>query len=307
MTERSSILRSVVATLNRGRAGTRQARWILFAGLLLLGLGLQAWIFDSRQSGLNQAAATALVALRQEHATNRQADAALDALQQYWRASPDSTRKGRALTLRDAVRERYPRSRDDAVDELERGAATFEAESVAEVDALAELQLQVSALSALYADRFGEALDSYLHPSWYLQPSASLVNRNQSTLRALRFNHALYLMYSGDDAAARAVLEELRDARNEQRPDADVLFALARLQYDAFDVEQDSGYFRDALELSRRSVAGDPGQPLPKLFLEYLLSVDPDAVQAEVEPAEGQGSGEGEGQRGVTTQDQGEF
>ena len=43
------------------------------------------------------------------------------------------------------------------------------------------------------------------------------------------------------------------------------------------------------------------------MFLDYLLSIDRHAVEADVTPLEGEGTGEGEGERGAIATDAGEF
>jgi hypothetical protein len=265
-------------------------------------------MFDRQITRMNDAAMSNLVLKQQERSDNRVMNDTLRALQQYWRTLRTEPERERVLTLRDSVFERFEMDRLSAVRELARVVATFEPASPAEEAALSGLRQSVLELETIYADSTGEVLERYRDPRWYLQPTASLLNDSAAQLTSLSYNHALSLMATGDTAAARSILEELRLATAEDdAQSADVLYAQARLQYDAFAQEPDPAYLREALELTRQSVRREPEDTVPKLFLEYLLSVEPLTGKAEVEPAEGEGSGEGEGERGVVSEDAGDF
>ena len=53
--------------------------------------------------------------------------------------------------------------------------------------------------------------------------------------------------------------------------------------------------------------SSDASQPLAKLFLAYLLTIDPQTARVDSPADQGEGSGEGEGERGAINIDAGEF
>lgn len=282
--------------------------WTRVIGLVLLVCGLQAWLFDRQITRMNDAAMSNLVLKQQERSDNRIINETLRALQQYGRTLGGELERDQVLTLRDTVVERFATDLLGAVRELAHIVATFEPSSPVEESALLGLRLRVLELETIYADRTGTVLERYRDPPWYLQPTGWLLNDSPARLTSLRYNHALSLMAAGDTAAARSILEELRQAMaDDDAESADILYAEARLQYDAFGQEPDPAYLREALELTRQSVRREAEDAVPKLFLEYLLSVEPMSGKVEVEPVEGQGSGEGQGERGAISKDVGEF
>jgi hypothetical protein len=153
----------------------------------------------------------------------------------------------------------------------------------------------------MYADHYGAAIAAYAHPAWYLQPTAGLLNNDRERSRALEFNHALYLIEVRDAGAALEIFDELRDAPEfESGPlRSRLLFALSRLQFQAYEVEKNPGFLVEALQYAQQSARADAGFELPKVFLEYLLSIDRAATQVDMSPMEGEGTGEGEGERGA--------
>jgi len=289
------------------RYGTLRG-WLRGIGLVLLVCGVQASVFDRQITRMHDAAVSNLGLKQQERSDNRVIKDTLRALQQYWRTLAAELERDQVLTLRDSVIERFATDRLAAVRELARVVATFEPSSPIEESALVGLRQRVLELETIYADRTGAVLERYRDPPSYLQPTASLLNDSPARLTSLRYNHALSLMAAGDTAAARSILEELRQATaDDDAQSAEVLYAQARLQYDAFSQEPEPAYLREALELTRHSVRREAEGGVPKLFLEYLLSVEPLSGKVEVEPVEGQGSGEGQGERGVISKDAGDF
>ena len=105
-------------------------------------------------------------------------------------------------------------------------------------------------------------------------------------------------MLSGDRSAANSMYNELRRSTRNDLINSRVLYAQARLQFEAFRIDGDPEYFRQARQYTQESLSSDPTQGVPKLMLEYLLSTGQRAVDVESAPEEGQGSGESEGQRG---------
>ena len=275
-----------------------------FVGILLLIAGLQAWGFNRQASPVIAEAHEQLLLLQNEVPDNRLANLSMQSLQAYWNATETELTRRQVMELRDSVLQRFDADPQDAVREFTQVVGSFESRTVAEQDVLTTLQRQTTQLERMYADHFEDAIAAVAHPAWYLQPTAAFLNNDQTRSRALAFNHALYLMHVRETSAAVEILDGLRADESLR---AKALFTLSRIQYRAFRLEKDPSYFQDALQLAQQSVRSDAGHSLAKLFLDYLLSIDRQAVEVEVSPLEGEGTGEGEGERGAISTDPGEF
>ena len=285
-------------------------RWpalLRFAGALLLIAGLQAWGFYQQASPLIAEAHEQLNQLQHEVPDHRLANLSLQSLQAYWTTAEVELTRRQVLELRDSVSQRFEADPAAAVREFARVVESFEPRSVAEQEVLATLQRQVAQLDRMYADHFEDAIAAVAHPAWYLQPTAAFLNNDPTRSRALAFNHALYLMHARNTSAAVEILNDLRGDSADRSLRAKALFTLSRLQYQAYRLENNPSYYQDALQLAQQSVRSDAGHALAKLFLDYLLSIDRQAVEVDVSPLEGEGTGEGEGERGAIASDPGEF
>lgn len=285
----------------------RHTRWLRVAGIILLLGGLQAWAFNHRVTPLAEYARAQLIALQQEAPDNRLMNQSLGSLQDYWRLADDDVAKRQILELRDNVLQRFNAEPAEAVEDYARVSRSFAARTPAAQEALAIVQGQVERLAAMYADHYATALGAYTTPPWYLLPTAAFLNSDSARRHALTYDRALYLVLVRDIGGGIAVLDELRRDAETPAQEARVLYALARAQYAAYELQKDPAYFREALQYTQQSIRTDAGEPLARLFLEYLLSVDRQAAKVEMDPIEGEGSGEGEGQRGTIATDAGEF
>ena len=276
-------------------------------GIVLLVAGMQAWGFYRQASPLIAEAREQLDLLQHEVPDNRLINLSLQNLQAYWTAAEVELTRRQVLELRDSVSQRFGADPAAAVREFARVVDGFEPRSIAEQEVLVTLQRQMAQLEHMYTDHFDSAITAFSHPAWYLQPTAAILNNDQAQSRALAFNHALYLMHVRNTSAAVEILNELRADSADQSLRAKALFTLSRLQYRAFRLEKDPSYFQDALQLAQTSVHSDASHALAKLFLDYLLSIDRQAVEVDVSLLDGEGSGEGEGERGAIATDPGEF
>lgn len=302
MTTFDDRIRDRVAALGITLAGHPRLRfWLRTAGIVLLLAAVQAWAFSRSTMPRIAEASRQLTALQQEVNDNRLANLSLEALQEYWSTVDSPVTKRQVLELRDNFIDRFAADPAGAVAELELVTGSFEAANVIEEEVLATLRRRVGQLAGMYADHYGAALAAYEYPAWYLQPTAGLLNDDGERQRALAFNHALYLVEIRDAAAALEIFDELRDAPEfESGPlRSRLLFALARLQFQAWQIEPDPGFLGEALQYTQQSARADADFELPKVFLEYLLSIDRQAAEVEMSPQEGEGSGEGEGERGA--------
>lgn len=284
----------------------RLGSWLQVLGAIVAVGGIQALVFHFQTDPLFAKADDSLAGLQREVPENRGMNAALEALQEYWRLTANEQRKREVLALRDAVLRSYAEDRAAAVHDLARAAESFDALSDSEQDVLAGLKRRTLELEETYADYPSRALDRYLNPPWYLQPTVAIMNNDLRVQRALEFNEVLYLMHTGDLAAAGQALEAMRRAES-AGDKGRVAFAMARLRYDSFVSDRDPALFADALEFSRQSVRADPEAALPKLFLDFLLAADRRTLTLEVDPVEGEGSGESQGDRGAISRGREDF
>lgn len=295
---RESYLRRIVAGLSPT---------LRIAGIVLLVVGLQAWGFNRQVISRTDVAAANLALLQQEVPGNRLINAAMTSLRDYYRISNDELRRRQIVELRDTVSERFAENPRLAIDDAVRITGGFDARTSGEHEAINSVIQNFARLQEIYADHYAAAIEAYSDPSWLFQPAAALLRMRSSAGLALRFDHALYLMLVGDRAAANAILESLREADGSAAFDSRVLLAQARLQFDAFRVEQDPEYLRQAVEYARESLRHDAAYELPKLLLEYLLAIEPQAAETGETSMQGQGTGESEGERGSISDRPSEF
>lgn len=269
------------------------------AGVVLLIVGLQALGFQRHVAPLIATAEEQLAALQLEASSHKLMNASLQTLQAYWRSAPDEVSRRQALDLRDSVLEQFAAEPAAAVAEFARVAESLGDDGGTTPEAVTELRRQAARLGHMYGDHYAAASAALSRPPWYLQPTAAFLNNDETRRRSLALNHASYLALVHDPAAAIEVLDALRSERSDDAVTATALYGLARVHFDAFRVSKDSAHFDDALRYARQSVIEGPEHALGKLFLDYLVSVDRQAVDVDAETLEGEGSGEAEGERGA--------
>ena len=288
-------------------ASMRLTGWLRWTGILLLVAGLQAWGFHRSIEPQVAAARAQLAALQQEVPDNRLMNLALQALQDYWRLADDEVVKSQVLELRDNVLQRFNAEPAVAVEDFARVSRTFAARTPGSQEALALLQERVERLAGMYEDHYAKALAAYTSPAWYWLPTAAILNRDSDRSNSLAYNDALYRVLVRDIDGGIGMLDELRRTAGTPAFESDVLFALARTRYAAFEQQKDPAFLREALQYAQQSVRTEAGTPMHQLFLEFLLAIDQEAAKVEMDPMQGEGSGEGEGQRGTIATDTGEF
>ena len=271
-------------------------RW---TGVLLLIAGLQTWGFHHQIVPLIAVAEEQLAALQHEAADNRLMNESLQSLQAYWRVAADELSRRQALELRDSVLQQFATEPVAAVSEFARVVHSLEAGTTADPETLAGVRRRASRLDYMYTDHYAVAINAMAHPAWYLQPTAAFLNNDDTRNRSLALNRATYLSLIRDPAAAIEILDELRRERGNDSVTAAALFGLARLHFDAFQVDKDPARFDEALRHTRQTVISNPDHELGKLFLDYLVSIDRQAIEVDAEALEGEGSGEGEGEQGA--------
>ncbi len=273
--------------------------WALkLIGTVLIIFGVQAWGFHSFVTPQIENADVNFIALLEEAPTNSLIDATLTTLRDYRRANDDEVQNRQILGLRETIVRGY---RDDpraVIDEALRISVGLNGDTDIEQELLATLRRNLLRLQAMYTDYYAEVIVRYSRAPLYLQPTAALLSLNRSSRERFEFNHALYRMLSGDHGAANSIYSELRRSTQDDLIISRALYGQARLQFEAFRIDGDPEYYRQARQYTQESLSNDPTQGVPKLFLEYLLSIDQQTVDIESAPEEGQGSGESEGERG---------
>ena len=269
------------------------------SGAILLAIALQTWAFYEHVDPLIDKADRTLLQLQDERSGNRLIDAALGVLRDVWRTTDDEPRKRQILELRDLIAEQINSAPLTVIDDTIRIVDDLDARSEIERQNLVALRLHLGRLHDIYADNYAAAISAYDSPPFYLLPTASLLRKAFPRTDELRFNHALYMMLVGDRSSASAELTDLRQNVNTDPLRSRILYAQARLHFDAFAVDGDPEYFAQALQLAKQSLQADASHEMPRLFLDYLLSIDQSPLEMESDPEEGQGSGESEGERGA--------
>lgn len=274
--------------------------WVLrISGIVILVIGLQSWGFSRHSTPLIDEAQRQLMLLQAEVPGRRLIDATMVGLRDYWQASSDALRKRQIVELRDTFVQGFRDNPRLVIVDAMRIVNGFDTNSETEKELLATLRQQLLRLQEVYTDHYAGVISAYSDAPLYLQPTAALHSRNRAGKNALDFNHALYLMLVGERSAANTIYTDLRHNTNSDELESRVLFAQARLQYDAFEIEKNPEYYLQAVQYARQSAQSDATYDLPKLFLEYLLSIDLEAMEVESTPEEGQGSGESQGERGA--------
>lgn len=278
--------------------------WALkLVGSALVIIGIQAWAFHGLLQPRIVHADENLIALLEEVPSNSLIDRTLNTLRDYWRASNDEMQRRQVIELREMIVRDYRENPRAAIAETVRISASFAGETEIEQEFLASLRRDLLLLQEIYSDHYGDLIASYRHAPIYMQPTAMLLMLDRSIEDRLEFNHAFYLMLAADRSAANSMFSELRRNTSDELINSRALYAQARLQFEAFRINGDAEYFRQALQYTQESLSNDPTQGVAKLFLEYLLSIDQQAVTVETSPEEGQGSGESQGERGSLSSD----
>ena len=278
--------------------------WALrIAGILVLAAGLQSWGFNRHTAPLVDKAKRELIFLQEEIPTDNLIDATLGSLREYWQISDDSVQKRQIMKLRDAFVQRFREDSRLVIEDTIHIVSGFDANSDSEREMLGNLRQHLTRLQEVYSDHYAVAIAEYTDAPLYVQPTATLLSLNRSGMEELSFNHALYLLLVGDRSAANSIYTDLRRNARSKGFKSRVLYAQARLHYDAFQIEKDPEYFLQAVQYAQQSLQSDASYAVPKLFLEYLLSIDQQALEVESSPEEGLGSGESQGERGAISTD----
>lgn len=273
-------------------------RTLRVAGGALLIVGLQAWGFHHSVASQVERTSENLSALLEELPSNAGLNRALKLLRDIRRASADLDQNREVLALREFIVTEFREHPGDTLDEALRVASDFDGASEREVELIAALRVQLQHLRDMYSRANEDAVSAYLDAPFYLQPTAAFLAMTGTTRDRIELNEAMYLTLSGKREMAMPIFDELRRDTHSDEIRSRALFMLARLYFDSFRETGADDHFRQSREYTQQSLKLDSQQGLPKLFLEYLLSFDSQAMEIESAPEEGQGTGESQGERG---------
>lgn len=185
-----------------------------------------------------------------------------------------------------------------AINDFDRMLSSLSGQLPAGNDKSAKVRGELADLREVYADHYGEIVKDLQSPPLYLQPAAAWLRNRGGFADKVRFDYAVYLSVVGDHGRSNKILNDLKDRIRDGRFKSEIYYAQARLLYGAFKKENGSQYFEQALEDARLSLRNDAGYGIPKLFLEYLLSMNSGAALNEA-PSQGQGTGKAQGKKGM--------
>lgn len=276
-------------------------RSVKVAGILLLIAGLQAYGFNHYYTPRVNDANQYVDHLRAEISTNSQVDTVLEIFAELRRATQNEILRAEIVQTYERFIGEFTSDPRLAIEDFIRVSNSFALPAGSlEADILAKLKHELVRLQDIYSDHYGDLNTEFKNPPIYLQPTAALIKRDSELGRKIKFNHALYLSLTGNRSEANSIFNDLKSGSQDQEFVSRVHYAQARMLYDAFIAQNNVDYFQQAIQNLQDSLRNNPDYGMPKLFLEYLLSMDR-GMQTEDIPQQGEGSGEAEGERGVMT------
>ena len=269
------------------------------AGIVVLIAGLQTWGFYNHFVPTLENANSNLDQLMNEVSTNTQMDVVLRELDNFRRVAGDAGLEKEVVLVYERFIKEFLQNRLQALDQFGKAVNSFPVPTVKlGAESLARVKSGFEKVTQIYGDQYSALLEDYDSPPLYLQPTAALIKSSHPLGDKIRFNHAVYNSIVGDMAVANTTFNELKQEVGDPRFLATIHYAQARMQYAAFKVEGKFEYFQQSVQNLQQSLRLQPDYGLPKLLLEYLLSVE-GSGSAQSSSSEGDGSGEAEGERGV--------
>jgi tetratricopeptide (TPR) repeat protein len=274
-------------------------RVLKIAGVILAIAGMQAYGFNRHFNPWLNQANQHLDRLAAEISANEQVDAVLGRLADLRRTTQNDTLRTEIVQTYERFIGEFPADPNTAIADFVRVVNIYAVpQDSLEAEILVTLKQELGRLQELYRDHYSELKSGFESPPIYLQPTAALLKRDGELARKIDFNHALYLSLTGDRTTANTIFNQLKSDQQDQQFMSLLHYAQARMLYDAFVAQNNMEYFQQAIQNLQESLRNDPGYGMPKLFLEYLLSMER-SMQSEDIPQQGEGSGEAEGERGV--------
>jgi tetratricopeptide (TPR) repeat protein len=277
----------------------RLPRILKIAGIIVLIAGLQTYGFYKYFNPRLQMANQNLDRLMNEVGTNDFVNSVLNNFGDLRRISDDDAYRGEIVQIYERFIGEFLENPLAAIDEFDRITATLSppAGALGE-ESLARLRAGVEEMKSLYADHYAVIVDRLESPPLYLQPTASIIKNHDNFTQSVQLNHGMYLSVVGNRGEANTIFNDLKQADISDELLSVVHYAQARLLFDAFKTEGQFDYYQQAMQSLKQSLNSNPEYGQPKLFLEYLLSLERGSSEVNA-PVTGDGTGEAEGERGV--------
>lgn len=293
--------------LVQGRLSGIGMRTFRILGAILLVIGLQTWGFYRHFVPALDSANTNLDQLMNEVSTNTQMDNVLRELDNFRRVAGDTGLEREVVLVYERFIKEFLENRIQALDTFENAVNAFPVPTpTLGAESLARVKSGLANVMQIYGDHYSELLADIDSPPLYLQPAAAVVKRDNPLVHKIRFNHAVYNSIVGDMAVANTTFNELKQEASDPMFLATIHYAQARMQYTAFKTEGKFEYFQQAIQNLQQSLRLNADYGLPKLLLEFLLSVEGSA-SAQNSSVQGEGTGEAEGERGVISSESPNF
>ncbi len=277
----------------------QSSKLLRILGIVIIIAGLQSYGYYSNYVPQVNAANQDLDRLTDEIATNSFTNKVLNDLGDLRRISEDEAYKREIVQIYERFIGEFLEDRIATIDEFVRITETLDApEGPLGEESLDMVKTGAKDLQNLYADQYQPIIDSLDSPPLYLQPTAAFLKSGSSLKQNLMFNHGVYLSLTGDRTNANKLFNDLENMQVDNAFLTVVHYAQARMLYDAFQSEGQFDYYQQAIQSLKESLRSNPEYGQPKLFLEYLLSLDRGSQEVNA-PVTGDGSGEAEGERGV--------
>jgi tetratricopeptide (TPR) repeat protein len=277
----------------------RLPRILKIVGIIVVIAGLQTYGFYNNFNPRIQMANQNLDHLMDEVGTNDFVNSVLNNFGDLRRISEDEALRGEIVQIYERFIEDFLEDPRAAIDEFDRITATLKppAGALGE-ESMTSFREDVKKMKTLYADHYQEIVASLESPPLYLQPTASILKNNNNFAQGVQLNHGMYLSIVGNRGEANTIFNDLKQSDISNEFLAVVHYAQARLLFDAFKTEGQFDYYQQAIQSLKQSLRSDPEYGQPKLFLEYLLSLERGSQEVNA-PVTGDGEGEAEGERGV--------
>ncbi|NNC77182.1 MAG: hypothetical protein HKN77_04415 [Woeseiaceae bacterium] len=164
-----------------------------------------------------------------------------------------------------------------------------------DADPANRLSNDIERLQGIYADDHKPLLAELKRPPWYLWPTAPVVAAKSGYRQAAMMNRAIYLAQTGEIGTARVMLAGLNASVDDASIEAKIYYTLARLQFELFRRTPEADYYTQSVQYLRQSLRTDPGYPLAKRMLDFLLSLDQAATAPQASEGRPESPSEGEG------------
>ena len=268
-------------------------------GVIVIIVSLQSYGYYNHFIPQVNSADVQLDHLMDEVATNKFVNKVLNDLGDLRRVSEDEAYKKEIVQIYERFIKDFLEDSRETITEFVRITGTLNTPpGTLGEESMSTLKTGVEELDALYSDHYQVLQEELDSPPLYLQPTASLIISNTPLEQNIRFNRGVYLSLVGDRGAANILFNDLKKENIDNEFLSVIHYAQARLLFDAFQAEGQYDYYQQAIQTLKQSLRNNPDYGQPKLFLEYLLSLDRGSQEVNA-PITGDGSGEAEGERGV--------